>query len=117
MTLRNLFIIEATKASQVNDYEDSDSKDKDEATIRYTPYSDFLSLRAKVEILVKTYEGSQAAKGMSESQLKQEILLLKKENESLRNELRRKNILIESLDVENPYLGSFGSNFAQIPLW
>eukprot|EP00112_Aurelia_sp_Birch-Aquarium-sp1_P020483 Seg5292.2 transcript_id=Seg5292.2/GoldUCD/mRNA.D3Y31 product="hypothetical protein" protein_id=Seg5292.2/GoldUCD/D3Y31 len=71
------FILGATKSPQVNDYKDV-SKDKDEATIRYTPYSDFLSLRAKVEILVKAYEGRQAAKGTSESESKQEILLLKK---------------------------------------
>ena len=84
--------------SQVNNCKENDSKEKDEATIKCTPYSDFLSLRAKVEVLVKAYEGSQAAKGTSEAELKQEILLLKKENESLRNELRRKDLLIRSLD-------------------
>ena len=79
----SFFILEATKASQGNKYEDNDSKEKDEATMKYTPYSDFLWLHAKVEVLVKAYEGSQAVKGKSESELKQEILLLKKENESL----------------------------------
>ena len=112
----SFFILEAPQASQVNNCKENDSKEKDEATIKCTPYSDFLSLRAKVEVLVKAYEGSQAAKGTSEAELKQEILLLKKENESLRNELRRKDLLIRSLDVENPFMGSFGSNFDQNPL-
>ena len=89
----SFFILEATKASQVNNHKhkDNDSKEKDEATIKYTPYSDFLSLRAKVEVLVKAYEGSQAAKGKSESNLKEEVKLLRKENKSLRKELRRKD--------------------------
>ena len=65
---------------------------------------------------MKAYEGSQAVKGTSESKLKQEILLLKKENESLRNELRRRDLLIGSSDVENPFMGSFGSNFDQNPV-
>ena len=84
----SFFILDAPKASQVNNCKENDSKEREEATIKYTPYSDFISLRAKVEVLVKAYEVSQAAKGTSESKLKQEILLLKKENESLRNELR-----------------------------
>ena len=44
------------------------------------------------------------------------MLLLKKENESLRNELRRKDLLIGSFEVENPFMDSFGSNFDQNPL-
>ena len=112
----SFFILETPKASQVNNCKENYPKESDEATIKYTPYSDFLSLRAKVEVLVKAYEGSQAAKGTSESALKQEILLLKKENESLRNELRRKDLLIGSFDVENPFMGSFGSNFDENPL-
>ena len=112
----SFFILDAPKASQVNNCKENNPKEKDEATIKYTPYSDFISLRAKVEVLVKAYEGSQAAKGTSESELKQEILLLKKENEALRNELRRKDLLIGCFEVESPVMGSFGSNFDQNPL-
>eukprot|EP00794_Sanderia_malayensis_P020753 gene20753-22779_t len=53
----------------------SEEEEEDKNKTRYTLYSDFLSLRAKVEILVKAYEGSQAAKVTNESDLKQEITL------------------------------------------
>ena len=61
----------------------------------------FFALRAKVDILMKAYEGTHAAKGTSTSNLKEELQLVRKENESLRNELRRKDILINSIDVDN----------------
>ena len=76
----------------------------------------FFRYLPKIEVLGKAYEGSQAVKDTSESEIKQEILLLKKENESLRNELRRKDLSIGSFEVENPFMGSFGSNFDQNPL-
>ena len=59
-----------------------------DTSVKYTTYDEFLALRARVQILMKAYEGTHAAKGMSNSNLKEEIQLLRKENESLRNELR-----------------------------
>ena len=44
----SFFILDAPKASQVNNCKENDSKEKDEATIKYTPYSDFILLHAKV---------------------------------------------------------------------
>ena len=79
-------------------------------SVKYTTYDEFLALRAKVEILMKSYEGSHAAKGMANSDLKGEIQLLRKENESLRNELRHNDILIHSFEIDN---SSFGPNFYQ----
>ena len=43
----SFFILETPKASQVNNCKENHSKENDEATINYTPYSDFLSLLAK----------------------------------------------------------------------
>ena len=79
-------------------------------SIKYTTYDEFLALLAKVEILMKAYKGSHAAKGMSNSDVKEEIQLLRKENESLRNKLCCKEILIHSFEVDN---SSFGPNFYQ----
>ncbi len=116
----SFFIIEEPKrqSSKVNnsqrtedENESEDNSEKNEEITnktRYTLYSDFLSLRAKVEILVKAHEGSQAAKGTSEQDLKEEIALLKKENESLRIELRRKDLLINSIEIGNPYFNNLG---------
>ena len=103
----SLFILDGGKKDpRVNDEE---GKEVD-TSVKYTTYDEFLALRAKVEILMKAYEGTHAAKGMSVSNLKEEIQLLRKENESLRNELRRKDILINSIEVDNP---SFRPNFHQ----
>eukprot|EP00794_Sanderia_malayensis_P014877 gene14877-16423_t len=108
----SFFILEESKSqsSKVNNSQQtedgnesnkaSEEEEEDKNKTRYTLFSDFLSLRAKVEILVKAYEGSQ---GTNESDLKQEITLLKKENESLRNELRRKDLLISNIEMGNSY--------------
>ena len=53
-----------------------------------------------------------------ELELKEEISLLKKENESLRNEIRRKDLVIESFQSDDTYAskesGRYGS-FNPIP--
>ena len=105
----SLFILDGVQKDSIVPVNDDEGKDVATA-VKYTPYDDFLQLRAKVEILLKAYEGSHAAKGTSHSDLKEEIQLLRKENESLRNEIRRKEILINSIQVDNP---SFRPNFHQ----
>ena len=50
-------------------------------SVNYTTYNEFLALHTKVEILMKAYKGSHADKGMSNSDLKEEIQLPRKENE------------------------------------
>ena len=43
-----------------------------------------------------------------EKELKEEVLLLKKENESLKNEIRRKDLLINSMEkTEEPHIREF----------
>ena len=99
----SLFILDGGKKDPRVTVNDEEGKEVD-TSVKYTTYDEFLALRAKVEILMKAYEGTHAAKGMSNSDLKEEIQLLRKENESLRNELRRKDILINSIEVDNPSL-------------
>ena len=69
--------------------------------IKYTPLSEFLSLKQQVESLRKAVEEKNefTKNSISRSkdlELKEEISLFKKENESLRNEIRRKDLVIES---------------------
>ena len=72
--------------------------------IERTPLSEFLSLKQQVESLRKVveYRNGVARNNISRNsdlELKEEIALLKKENESLRNEIRRKDLIIESLQT------------------
>ena len=57
------------------------------------------SLRAKIEVLMKSYEGCGAAKGTSESELNKRYYCT--------------DLLIGSFDVDDPHMGGFGSNFDQ----
>ena len=75
----SLFILDGgEKDPRVNDEE---GKEVD-TSVKYTTYDEFLALCAKVEIFMKAYESTHAAKGMSISNFKEEIQLLRKENES-----------------------------------
>ena len=72
--------------------------------IEYTPLSEFLSLKQQVESSRKAVEDRNGVarnniSRNSDLELKEEFALLKKENESLRNEIRRKDLIIESLQT------------------
>eukprot|EP00112_Aurelia_sp_Birch-Aquarium-sp1_P022410 Seg6307.1 transcript_id=Seg6307.1/GoldUCD/mRNA.D3Y31 product="hypothetical protein" protein_id=Seg6307.1/GoldUCD/D3Y31 len=72
---------------------------------KYTPLSEFLSLKQQVELLRTVVENkdevTRARSNLNrrDLELKEEISLLKKENESLRNEIRRKDLMIESFQT------------------
>ena len=92
-------------------------------TVKYTPLSEFLSLKQQVESLRKSVKEKNeftrnSISRSKELELKEEISLLKKENESLRNEIRRKNLVIESFQSDDTYAskesGKYGS-FNPIP--
>ena len=77
------------------------------ASAKCTPYEEFILLRTQVETLLKASRsnhgnnvGKQSEKG---KELKEELLLLKKENESLKNEISRKDLFINSMEkTEKP---------------
>ena len=72
--------------------------------VKCTSLSEFLSLKEQVGSLMKAVEEKNEFTRNSISrrkdlELKVEISLLKKENESLRNEIRRKDLVIESFQT------------------
>ena len=84
---------------------------------KFTPYEEFVALRHMVIEMQDTVRSSCSS---SEVATKDDIEQLKKENEFLKNELRRKNLIIESLqatplpDPKLQYgegLDSFGEGF------
>ena len=82
------------------------------ANTKCTPYEEFILLQKQVETLQKAYRsnhGNNTTKQLEkEKELKEEILLLKKENESLKNEIRRKDLLINSMEkTEEPQIREF----------
>ena len=72
------------------------------ANAKCTPYEEFILLRTQVETLLKATKsnhGNNVVKqSEKEKELREELLLLKKENESLKNEIRRKDLLINSME-------------------
>ena len=82
------------------------------ANAKCTPYEEFILLRTQVETLLKasrSNHGNNVGKqSEKEKELKEELLLLKKENESLKNEIRRKDLLINSMEkTEKPDTSEF----------
>ena len=69
------------------------------ANVKYTPYEEFVLLRTQVETLLKGSSGNHGnnvvKQSEKEDELREELLLLKKENESLKNEIWRKDLLIK----------------------
>ena len=82
------------------------------ANTKCTPYEEFILLQKQVETLQKAYRSNHGnnitTQFEKEKELKEEILLLKKENESLKNESRRKDLLINSMEkTEEPQIREF----------
>lgn len=82
------------------------------ANTKCTPYEEFILLQKQVETLQKaprSNHGNNTSKqSEKEKELKEELLLLKKENESLKNEIRRKDLLIDSMEkTEEPHISEF----------
>ena len=101
------FVLDISEWPELPTKENTNDKTNDiiaVEAIEYTPLSEFLSLKQQVESLRKAVEDKNgvARNNISRSrdlELKEEIALLKKENESLRNEIRRKDLIIESLQT------------------
>ena len=101
------FVLDISEWPELPTKENTNDKTNDiiaVEAIEYTPLSEFLSLKQQVESLRKAVEDKNgvARNNISRSrdlELKEGIALLKKENESLRNEIRRKDLIIESLET------------------
>ena len=113
------FVLDISEWPELPTKENNNAKTNDKIAveaIKYTPLSEFLALKQQVESLRKAVEDkngvarniiSMESHGVARNiisrsrdlELKEEIALLKKENESLRNEIRRKDLIIESLQT------------------